>query len=56
MLPQKLEEADLLKSYRLGANSYLRKPVDYKHFTEVLREIQVYWLTWNQVAPAKSGI
>ena len=47
------EEEDLLKSYNLGANSYVRKPVDFEQFLEATRQLGLYWLVLNQVAPAK---
>ena len=42
------EHHDILESYRLGANSYVRKPVDFVEFTESLRLLAVYWLKLNQ--------
>jgi two-component system response regulator len=41
------EESDMQASYRLGANSYLRKPVDYDTFTETLGKVAAYWLHLN---------
>ncbi|MFW7379155.1 MAG: response regulator [Oligoflexus sp.] len=48
VLSTSLEENDLRKSYRLGANSYIRKPVDYEEFTAILQKTTVYWLQINQ--------
>lgn len=41
------EERDILECYRLGANSYVRKPVDFDEFIEVVRQLGLYWLTMN---------
>jgi CheY-like chemotaxis protein len=43
------EEQDLIKSYDLGANSYVRKPVDFNQFTESVRQLGMYWLMLNEV-------
>ena len=43
------EEEDIAASYRSGANSFMRKPVDFGEFTEKLRQVQDYWLQVNQV-------
>jgi CheY-like chemotaxis protein len=42
------EEPDIAKSYALGANSYIVKPVDFTQFTNAAREIGMYWLLLNQ--------
>lgn len=42
------EEDDLVKSYSLGANSYIRKPVDFMQFMEVVRQVGIYWLMLNE--------
>ena len=44
------EDRDLVESYRLGANSYIRKPVDFEQFTESVRQLGLYWLVLNQIA------
>lgn len=44
------EDEDLVKSYDLGANSYIRKPVMLEHFLEATRQLGLYWLALNQVA------
>src|SRR5437763_1401819 len=44
------EEEDLIKSYDLGANSYVRKPLDIEQFSEAARQLGLYWLVLNQVA------
>jgi len=45
------EEEDLINSYNLGANSYVRKPVDFEQFLEATRQLGLYWLVLNEVAP-----
>lgn len=44
------EESDILESYRLYANSYIRKPVDFNRFLEAVQQLGLYWLVLN-VAP-----
>ena len=46
------EDRDLVGSYVNGANSYIRKPVDFNQFTEAVRQLSVYWLVLNK-CPAK---
>jgi two-component system response regulator len=45
------EEADLVKSYDLGVNSYVRKPVDFDQFLEATKQLGLYWMLTNMVAP-----
>ena len=45
------EDEDVIQSYKLGANSYVRKPVDFVQFTEAVRQLGMYWLLLNQSAP-----
>lgn len=42
------EEQDIANSYRLGANSYIRKPVDFDQFTEVMQQVGRFWLGINE--------
>jgi two-component system, response regulator len=51
VLTSSLEEQDLIRSYGLGANSYIRKPVDFNQFTEAVRHLSSYWLILNQKPP-----
>jgi two-component system response regulator len=48
MLTSSREEEDLLASYDLGANSYVRKPVDFARFAEAIHQLQMYWLVLNE--------
>jgi two-component system response regulator len=51
VLTSSREEQDLVRSYELGANSYVRKPVDFTQFVEATRELGLYWLLWNLAPP-----
>lgn len=44
------EERDILESYNLGANSYIRKPVDFDEFIDAVRQLGLYWLAMNRTA------
>jgi two-component system response regulator len=46
------EERDRLESYGLGANSYVRKPVDFAQFVDAVRQLGLYWLLLNERPPA----
>ena len=47
------EEDDIARSYELGANSYIRKPVDFKQFVDVVQHLGLYWLVMNEPARPK---
>ena len=54
VLTSSKEEQDLLESYKNGANSYVRKPVNFDQFVEATRQLGLYWLILNE-APPKPG-
>jgi CheY-like chemotaxis protein len=51
VLTSSIEEQDLLSGYELGANSYIRKPVDFAQFIDAVRQLGLYWLVLNQSPP-----
>jgi len=53
ILTSSTEEQDLLEGYSLGANSYVRKPVNFVEFVEATRELGLYWLVYNQPPPQR---
>ena len=55
VLTSSAEDSDLLKSYQLGVNSYVRKPVDFAEFVEATRQLGVYWLILNE-QPRPGGV
>lgn len=56
ILTSSKEEQDLINGYRLGANSYIQKPVDFNQFTEAVRQLGLYWLVINEPPPVRRGI
>jgi len=51
ILTSSTEQPDLLTGYTLGANSYIRKPVDFQEFLVAVRRLGLYWLLLNQPPP-----
>ena len=49
------EEEDIVRSYALGANAYIRKPVDFGEFASAAQTLALFWLQLNQIPPPRSG-
>ena len=54
MLTTSTERSDVTNSYRLGANSFVRKPVSYAEFADTIRVLGAYWLSVNEPCPPGS--
>ena len=55
ILTSSKEEQDLMSGYSLGANSYVRKPVDFAEFAESVKVLGIYWLLMNQGPPERTA-
>ena len=54
ILTTSIEQQDVAAAYDLGVNSYIRKPVDFIEFTNVIKQLGNYWLQLNQTLPASN--
>jgi two-component system response regulator len=56
ILTSSKEDEDIIRSYSLGANSYVRKPVDFTQFGEAVRALGLYWLLLNESVMSRKGM
>ena len=55
ILTSSKEEQDMISGYSLGANSYVRKPVDFSEFLEAVKVLGIYWLMLNEAPPQRTS-
>jgi two-component system response regulator len=54
ILTSSVEEKDVINGYSLGANSYIRKPVEFNQFVKAMRYLGLYWLLFNEPPPVEN--
>ena len=54
ILTSSKQEEDLVRSYRLGVNSYIQKPVDFDQFRQIIKQLGYYWIVVNQPPPVET--